>query len=168
MDYHCREIKVSDAGEWIALQCRLDEETSFMLFEPGERERNKGVEEKRIKEILNDPFKKFLVIESDGRLVGFIAVLGSELKRIRHRASVVIGILLEFSGHGLGKMLFKQAEEWARDNGITRLELTVMTHNRRALWLYSSTGFNVEGIRRKAMKVDGKDIDEFYMSKILK
>ena len=90
------------------------------------------------------------------------------MNRIKHRASVVIGILEKYNGKGYGKRLFQKAEEWAKEKEIKRLELTVMTHNKRALWLYSSVGFNVEGIRRNALIINGKLVDEFYMGKMIK
>lgn len=51
-------------------------------------------------------------------------------------------------------------------SGIKRLELTVMENNEKALSLYKSTGFNVEGIKEKAIFSCGTFVNEFYMAKI--
>lgn len=58
-------------------------------------------------------------------------------------------------------------EKWALENTITRLELTVMTHNERAVRLYKKMGFKIEGLKEKSLIVDGKYVDEYYMGKIL-
>ncbi|MGV3487995.1 MAG: GNAT family N-acetyltransferase [Tuberibacillus sp.] len=161
-----REIEASDAEAFASLRSRLEDESDYMLFEAGEASRDPAKEEKKINEIKEDPYKEIYLLEDDGCLVGFIAVMGEGINRIKHRASVVIGILEAYNGRGYGKKLFQKAEQWAREKGIKRLELTVMTHNKRALWLYSTVGFNVEGIRRNALIVAGKYVDEFYMGKM--
>ena len=60
-----------------------------------------------------------------------------------------------------------QLDEWAGENGIVRLELTVECVNTGAKLLYEKHGFKVEGIRPKSMKVNGRFVDEYYMGKIL-
>lgn len=52
------------------------------------------------------------------------------------------------------------------NNGIVRLELSVMTHNQAALALYIKNGFEIEGTKRKSLIIDGEWVDEYYMSKI--
>jgi RimJ/RimL family protein N-acetyltransferase len=161
-----REIEYSDAKAFLTLQTQLEEETHFMLYEPFERKNDIVAEEKRIHDIRTDEFKEIFILADENNLVGFIAIKGQHLKRIKHCASIVIGILQEYNGKGYGKQLYQKAEAWAREHAINRFELTVMTTNKRALWLYSTVGFTVEGIRRKSMLVDGSYRDEFYMSKM--
>ena len=57
-------------------------------------------------------------------------------------------------------------DEWAKENGIVRLELTVECHNKAARHLYEKSGFEIEGIRTKSMFVEGTFVDEYYMAKI--
>ena len=57
-----------------------------------------------------------------------------------------------------------ELETWARQHQCTRMELTVMVHNERAKRLYLARGFEVEGTKRNSLKVDGKYVDELYMS----
>jgi RimJ/RimL family protein N-acetyltransferase len=42
-----------------------------------------------------------------------------------------------------------------------------MTHNRRALGLYLGCGYEVEGLRRAALDIDGAVVDEYYMGLLL-
>ena len=58
-------------------------------------------------------------------------------------------------------------EKWAAENGVKRLELSVMTHNERGLALYKKMGFDIEGIKRASIFVNGAYVDEYLMGKIL-
>ncbi|MFR5979238.1 MAG: N-acetyltransferase family protein, partial [Lactococcus lactis] len=77
------------------------------------------------------------------------------------------GIIEEFQHQGIGSQLFEELERWAKEKAVKRLELTVMINNYAAIALFQKHGFTIEGVRREAVCVDGKYIDEFYMSKIL-
>jgi RimJ/RimL family protein N-acetyltransferase len=58
-------------------------------------------------------------------------------------------------------------EEWAKQQHIHRLELTVMTHNIAGIALYKKQGFAIEGTKRQSLLINGQFIDEFYMAKLL-
>ena len=62
---------------------------------------------------------------------------------------------------------FTSLDNWAKGNGIKRLELTVIRTNLVAKRLYEQKGFVVEGTRKNAMIIDGDFVDEFYMAKLL-
>lgn len=87
--------------------------------------------------------------------------------RIKHSAYIVVGIKGNYQGQGIGTALFKQLERWAVESNITRLELTVVASNEGAVHLYKKCGFEIEGVKRNAMIIDGKYVDEFYMAKLL-
>ena len=65
-------------------------------------------------------------------------------------------------------MFFCELVLWANENNISRLELTVMCPNSMAKQLYEKNGFEVEGTKRNSIFMNGKYIDEYYMSKIYK
>ena len=66
----------------------------------------------------------------------------------------------------IGSKLFSELDIWAIENNITRLELSVICSNTIAKHLYEKNGFKVEGIKKNAMIIDGKYVDEFFMAKI--
>ncbi|GGE41097.1 GCN5 family N-acetyltransferase [Pullulanibacillus camelliae] len=162
-----RAVEVSDAAQFLQLSQTLDRESTFMLYEPGERQLTIDEQKEALQSIVEDTSKHLIVAEDGETLVGFVMVIGNGLKRISHRAAIVIGILSAYQGKGLGRKLLAAAEKKAKESGVHRLELTVMAQNKRALWLYSRSGFNVEGIRRKAIKLEESFMDEFYMSKMI-
>ena len=162
-----REIQESDATDFLALSKRLDEETKFMLLEPGERVTTVEQQRERIRAVLSQENQTILLVEREGKLVGFVAGLGGPYRRNRHCVRVVIGVLQGFAGGGLGETLLGALEDWAQARDIGRLELTVMAHNARAIGLYNKMGFVEEGTKRHSLMVDGTSVDELYMAKVL-
>lgn len=163
-----REIEIEDASSFLQLSKQLDEETKFMLYEPGERKTTAEQQEKMIHRFIENEYATIFVAVEDERIVGFILVNGNNIQRKRHVATIVIGILQEYNGRGIGTRLFKEVEKWAKLHDVWRLELTVMAHNTRAQALYKKAGFEKEGVKKAALIIDGKGIDEYEMAKLLK
>ena len=84
---------------------------------------------------------------------------------VAHRGDLGMGVLPSYRGSGLGKRMLNECIAAARARGIDRIELEVRTDNRRALELYRDSGFAVESIVKKAMKIDGTYHDTFRMSR---
>lgn len=162
-----RMITPQDAEAFLRLNNQLDKETKFMLYEPGERKTTVQAQEKAIRSMLDGGHSSIMVAEQDGTLIGQITVVGSSLIRKKHTAYIVIGIKQEFTGQGLGSKLFSAMEEWCREKGVHRLELTVMKHNIAALRLYEKNGFKIEGSKMHSLVIDGEYIDEYCMAKYL-
>jgi len=162
-----REIKMSDAKNLANLIKQVENESQYMLFESGER--NIGAEqlEKRITSMKKEGHSTIFVAENDGELIGYLFIIGETMKRKRHSAYLVIGILRQYRGIGVGTNLFIHLEKWAVKNQIHRLELTVVTRNEAGLALYKKMGFEIEGTKRHSLYIQGEFVDEYYMSKLL-
>lgn len=167
MPVHIREIRLDDAQAFLQLQKILDEETSFMLLEAGERTTEVEDVANKIRDVLAQDNRAILVAEADGELIGLMELIGGNVRRNRHTAYIVIGIRQAYTGKGVGSRLFAEGEAWARRHGIHRLELTVMIHNRGAVALYKKMGFQIEGSKRHSLLVEGRYVDEYYMAKLL-
>ena len=161
-----RTINLKDTKNYLDLNKKIDE-SGFMLYEPGEKQITFEQQEKFIKRILADNHSTMLVADLDDQLAGFIAAIGNNLKRTQHRAYIVIGLLEDFRGKGIGKSLFEHLFVWARDTGITRLELTVIKENNRAFNLYRKMGFILEGEKVNSLMIDGEPMNEYYLYKIV-
>lgn len=162
-----RMIKENDSEQFLLLGKALDEETHFMMLEPGERTMTIEEQSHRIKNVLSHDNQMIFVVEHENQLVGFLGAYGGSYRRNYHCAYIVIGIRKDFTGQGIGRKLFEYLEQWAIDHNLHRLELTVMAHNERAIHLYQKMGFQIEGIKRDSLYVRGKYVDEYYMAKIL-
>ncbi|WP_110945240.1 GNAT family N-acetyltransferase [Paenibacillus phocaensis] len=161
-----REIREDDAERFLRLCLRLDEETKFMLYEPGERTTTVEAQRDRIHAILSEGRSTILVGELQGELVGYLAVFGGNANKTKHVGYLVIGIVEAHTGKGLGTSLFQAAEAWRAQTGLTKFELTVMVPNERAVALYKKMGFEIEGVKRNSIRMDGNYVDEYYMGKI--
>ena len=87
-----------------------------------------------------------LLAELDGAVVGMagIACVG-EREKLRHRASLGIGIDRAYWGLGIGRALTQACIECAGRAGYAQLELDVVAENERAIALYESLGFTEFG-----------------------
>jgi RimJ/RimL family protein N-acetyltransferase len=162
-----REIRESDAGSFLALCKQLDEETRFMMLEPGERTTTLEEQERRIREILSKDNQTIFVAEEQGALIGYLGAIGGSYARNKHEVYIVVGILEAFTGLGIGTALFERLDAWAHEHQIHRLELSVMVHNTRGVGLYQKMGFEIEGIKKDSLCVDGAYVDEYYMGKLI-
>jgi RimJ/RimL family protein N-acetyltransferase len=162
-----RQINEDDSENYLALCKQLDQETKFMMLEPDERTTDAEQQKERIRSLLATGNSMIFVAEDDKELVGYLGAYGGDFRRNRHKAHIVIGILQKFTGMGIGTILFTEVEKWAKQVGIHRLELTVMSHNHAGLALYKKMGFFVEGTAKDSLLVDGTYVDEYYMAKIL-
>ena len=161
-----RPIEVSDAENFLELSKKIDE-SGFMLFEPEERQSTVEQQRKSIERILSEPNSIFFVAEIENKLVGFIAAIGSNLKRNRHSANIVLGVLEDHRGKGFATKLFNKVFEWAKEVGISRLGLTVIKDNNKAFNLYRKMGFVSEGERVQSLKINGEFVNEYYLYKLL-
>jgi ribosomal protein S18 acetylase RimI-like enzyme len=157
-----------DAGALLRLQHQLDAQSSFMLLEPGERDQEPGRLRARLQ--AQGRAGSFDLVAEDERndsLVAWLSVEVLPFRRARHTGYLVIGVDATVAGRGIGSDLLVAAEQEASRRGLSRLELTVMTDNLRALGLYLRSGFQIEGLRRHALARDATLIDEYYMGKLL-
>ncbi len=146
---------------------QLLSETSLMLLHPDERA--KSVDDMRfVIQRFNEMPRHFLVNAWDGDIcVGEALCMGGQFERNKHAGRVGVGVLASHYGKGVGKGLMQEIERVAKENDISRLDLTVMSHNERAHRLYLSLGYKYEGVNRHSLSVDGDWVDEIMMAKLL-
>ena len=121
MEY--RTLSVDEAEQFWSLMNQLDCETKYMLYEPGERTKNLS----EIGSIIRDSVEGhdfLLVAETDNKLIGYISAQKGRMNRIAHSAYIVVGILTDYRGKGIGTEFFKRLNVWAEENRVVRLELT--------------------------------------------
>lgn len=161
-----RSAKASDASELVGVM-KDAQESGFMLFDPGERTLTAEQFEQYIEATNQKQNSAVFVANEEEQILGYIIVKGETPKRIAHRAYIVTGVHSASRGKGVGTILFAHAEQWAKEAGIQRLELTVIKHNEAAYHLYEKMGFQVEGVKQKSVKMNGEYVDEYYMAKMI-
>lgn len=166
MEIHFEQIRPEEAEAFYALMKQIDQEAPYMLYYPDERKKDiNGF----LHMIANVQEHGILLgaRNEEGRLVGFITAEGNPLRKIAHQIYLVIGILQDYRGLGIGTQLFERAEAWCRAKGIHRMELTVIAKNAPAVHLYKKMGFEIEGVKRDSIFMDGSFLDEYYMAKLI-
>lgn len=156
----------NDAVALMKLKQRLDEETSFILLEPDERDTSTRTLARHLEEVSRSQNSVVIVAGHHGDLAGYVELVGGKFRRTGPRPTSS-SVLAEASGKGVGTGLLKDAKRWAAARGVHRIELNVMAHNHRAIALYERMGFVHEGRRVDCLLIDGKFLDELYMAMIL-
>jgi len=161
-----REATPNDADKFLKLVVEVESKADYMLFEAGERKTTVDKQRKQLEMIEKQENATIFLAEEKGELIGYLITIGGTTNRRKHTAYIVIGVLDQYKGKGIGTALFKQLDEWAIVHDILRLELTVVTQNEAGVSLYKKMGFEVEGMKRKSFLVKEQILDEFYMAKI--
>jgi RimJ/RimL family protein N-acetyltransferase len=158
-----RHITAADTEGFLLLAQTIDQETTFMLRASGERPMTVAAQREQLLGLLCRPNHTILVVEDAGKLVGYLSAAGGAYCRNRHTVRIAIGLLQTHTGQGIGQQLLAALEMWARGQALHRVELTVMTHNTRAIRLYTRMGFLIEGTKHHALLVNGTYVDEYTM-----
>lgn len=161
-----REATPNDAEKFLNLVMEVESKADYMLFEAGERKTTVDQQRKQLEMIEKKENATILLAEEKGELIGYLITIGGTAQRKKHTAYIVVGVLEQHKGKGIGTALFQQLDRWAVIHSIVRLELTVVTQNEAGVRLYKKMGFEVEGIKRKSVVVKDQFLDEFYMAKV--
>jgi len=112
----------------------------------------------------------WVVSEVDGRIVGTCNLiprgLGS-VNKSRHVLTSGIAVLKGYRGIGIGNALMDYVISWAEARDYEKISLSVFSTNTAAINLYRKFGFEVEGVKKKEFKIEGKYVDEICMGKFL-
>ncbi len=161
-----REIKIEDAENFINIIKEVEAKSNFMLMEAGERKTTPEQQRKHLERHRQQDNSTIFVAELEGNLIGYLIANGGSVNRTKHSAYIVVGILEQNRGQGIGTAFFQRVAEWAKSHHISRLELTVVTKNEAGVALYKKSGFEIEGTKRNSLMIDGTFYDEYYMSKL--
>jgi ribosomal protein S18 acetylase RimI-like enzyme len=108
-----------------------------------------------------------VVAVSSNKIIGWCDIVGSNRHACVHLGTLGIGIEKEYRGSGIGRQLINKALELAENRGLTRIELAVREDNNRAIHLYKTLGFKVEGMHIKSLLIDGKYYNQVSMALLL-
>lgn len=107
----------------------------------------------------------YVVLETDGGPVGHLLLEPLALAATSHVAQLTIVVHPGHTGRGYGRMLMNHAIAWARQSpSIEKIELRVRSSNRRAIELYRSLGFRVEGALERRVKLSRGYADDICMA----
>jgi ribosomal protein S18 acetylase RimI-like enzyme len=110
------------------------------------------------------PSQAFVARAEDGTLAGFVWVARDHNDSTGElEATLLTQYVAEpYRGQGLGRRLLETAEEWARDQGLPRISLSVGVRNTIGQRLYESFGYQAETLRM-AKRLGPGEPDEFFV-----
>ena len=163
MNYSIRLLQTDDSLAVIELLNKLDSETDFSPYMEGERRLNAF----QLATNMAMGTQTLFGAESFGKLVGYIVLSRELASRLQHNCVIGLGVLESHQRQGIGHALMLRGEEWARQQSILRMELTVTTSNERAVQLYGKLAYTIEGTKKASFLLNGNYYDEYIMAKWL-
>lgn len=158
-----RPARADDAATLVELGTAIGaEEGAWLLTSAGWR--SVAEERRYLRALKRYPDAAVYVAEDDGALVGRLSLARDPHPASHHVADLGLMVAASHRRQGVGRMLLEQAAAWAREAGVTKLELHVFPWNEPAIRLYESFGFEREGVRRGHYRRDGEYVDAILMA----
>ena len=143
MELILRDAMVSDARALAKLN-REEMGYHFPVEETG----------KKLQASLENPEKKILVAEIQGRVVGYVHLESYDVLYAPHMKNVMgIAVAGEFRRQGVGKALLTAGETWARETGAVAVRLVSGDARKGAHAFYQSLGYTGNKLQRNFKKM---------------
>jgi RimJ/RimL family protein N-acetyltransferase len=158
---------IKDAAEIISFLNKIGGETEFLTFGQNEFFVSLNEEKKIIKDCLETEKSLMLIAKARDEIVAQLFLERCFRARVAHMAEVSICVAKSHWGQSIGRNMMLMAIEWAKIRDITKLQLRVRCDNLRAINLYKSLGFDVEGHITRSLRIEGIYYDDFMMGLII-
>ena len=142
-----RPAEPRDASALVALARAIGDEEERWLITAGDW-RSDSDERHYLRAIRRGSDAAVFVAENADAIIGRLSISRDMHPASRHVADVGVMVVRGGRRQGIGTMLMRVAEDWARSHYIRKLELHVFPHNRPTLELYRGLGYQEEGYRR--------------------
>ena len=164
-----RSAEPEDAKACVALIHQMDGESVFLTREPGEFELSEEQEKEYLASQKKAENGRYLIAEKDGRIIAISGANIGKRRRFHHAGGVGVAVVKACWGMGVGRALMEEQIKWFQENGVTKVNLQVDTKNHRAVSLYLSLGFVVEGREARERRLpDGSYREAYWMGLLLK
>lgn len=160
-----REASELDSGAIYRYKSRVFNETEWLLQAWEDFETDPEREAFFIRRFEASSNSIMLVAFEESQVIGTLTLLGGPYRRTQHVASLGLGVVQDWWGHGVGKRLVELALHWARScPQLSKVNLQVYHTNSRAIALYKRFGFEQEGRLKNDVRLDdGTQVDLILM-----
>lgn len=162
-----RELIPEDHHAVQSLMQKVVGETDFLTLNSSSENELTG--KTQVTQLCQNSNTMVLVALADEEMIGLASIKGEEGSNTLHIGEVGISIMKDYWGMGLGRLLLEELIAWAEEIGeLKRLELRVQTRNERAVHLYQTLGFEIEGtLKKAAITAEGDLVDVYIMGLLL-
>jgi RimJ/RimL family protein N-acetyltransferase len=157
------KASIADAEQIVNFLNTVGGETDFLTFGANEFPLSAAAEKETITECLEHNICLMLVGKVGDEIASQLFLQRSKTPRLAHMGDVGISVSKKYWGHSIGRHMMLAAIEWAKTNGVTKIQLQVRTDNERAVQLYKKLGFIIEGTVTRALKIGGVYFDDYLM-----
>ena len=163
-----RHLEPTDAEQYPRFSEQISKETAFTLHYPGQFTDIDFLKEKWT-QAKNDAWQLELGGFDGERLVSHLSLYKPRPYHPYEKHVVQFGmrILKDYCSSGLGSSKLIIAEDVAKEMNVTRMQATVRTSNDIGIHFYQKHGYEIEGVKKFAIFINGNFENEFYLSKIL-
>ena len=165
-DLLLREAEASDASILIDFLNQIGQESDYTTLDETGMLMNPEQVATFLEQQASLPNRISIVNEE---LAGLVSITADSYKRVAHIGDVFVAVKKAFWNQGLGRILMEEVIDWATESDIIRkLALSVQVRNKRAIHLYKSLGFEIEGLQKRgAYLEEGKFLDVYLMGKLI-
>lgn len=146
-----------DAKAMIEFYNAVGGETTYLSFCGGEYKATEEQQKDMIDEANSSKNNTMILATSGNEIVGIGTISSNQKIKGRHVGTLGIVIAQKCCNAGIGKAMMKELIDWSKSNNITRkISLVTAQDNQGAMALYEKCGFEVEGILKNEICIDGK------------
>lgn len=144
-----RSVVAEDASAWLDYLCKVGDETDFLAFSSEQITMDTDQARQYLEQASKRNDSLFLMATDDAEILATLNFQCGRWPFNRHHGEFGISVVEEFWGCGLARIMMDTMLEWATQNRIRKIHLKVRTDNHRAIHLYQSMGFTIEGIAER-------------------
>ncbi|WP_428249059.1 N-acetyltransferase family protein [Ferrovibrio sp.] len=161
-----RPIREADLAGYLACLDRVARERIYLAFA-------EAPSPEQVQSFLGQMIRRglpFVVAEHEAAIVGwcdiFAAADSGQRPGFGHVGRLGMGLDEGHRRQGLGEAMLRAVLDLTAGCNIERVELEVYASNEPAIALYRKFGFETEGTRRRARKLDGRYDDILMMARL--
>jgi RimJ/RimL family protein N-acetyltransferase len=158
-----RRAEPSDAAALVALGRAVGSEREGWLIAV-DGWRSVADERRYLKAIRRHPHAAVFVALDGDQMVGRLSLARDQHPASQHVADLGLMVAATHRRQGIGRQLLETAVGWAKETGVTKLELHVFPWNEPAIKLYEQFGFEREGYRKAHYRRGWDEVDAILMA----
>lgn len=162
-EFTIRPADPADAAALVALANEVGSEPGGWLITTSNW-RSVSDERRYIRSLRRYPHAAVFVAEAPDGVVGRLSIGRDPHPASHHVADLGLMVAESHRRQGVGRALLEAAVDWARAQGVSKLELHVFPHNEGAIALYDRFGFEREGYRRRHYRRPDGYVDAILMA----